>query len=88
MENQVAADYKGDVMFVLVTTDEAEHKRVIDFFGIKEEVTFPKMLLPVKVLEKNTDHRISLPLLTNTIIIIKKIRSFQQCGSQQARRTW
>merc|ERR1712107_881565 len=27
----------GDVMFVLVTTDEAEHKRVIDFFGIKEE---------------------------------------------------
>ena len=25
-------------MFVLVTTDEAEHKRVIDFFGIKEEV--------------------------------------------------
>merc|ERR1712223_1144456 len=30
-------DYKGDVMFVLVTTDEAEHKRVIDFFGIKEE---------------------------------------------------
>merc|ERR1711934_1211616 len=34
---KVAADYKGDVMFVLVTTDEAEHKRVIDFFGIKEE---------------------------------------------------
>ena len=34
----MAADYKGDVMFVLVTTDEAEHKRVIDFFGIKEEV--------------------------------------------------
>jgi len=34
---KVAADYKGDVMFVLVTTDETEHKRVIDFFGIKEE---------------------------------------------------
>merc|ERR1712181_60710 len=34
---KVAADYKGDVMFVLVTTDEPEHKRVIDFFGIKEE---------------------------------------------------
>ena len=36
----MAADFKGDVMFVLVTTDEAEHKRVIDFFGISEEVLF------------------------------------------------
>ena len=36
----MAADFKGDVMFVLVTTDEAEHKRVIDFFGINEEVLF------------------------------------------------
>jgi len=34
---KVAADYKGDIMFVSVTTDEAEHKRVIDFFGITEE---------------------------------------------------
>merc|ERR1712212_624848 len=35
---KVAADYKGDVMFVLVTTDEAEHKRVIDFFGSEEDM--------------------------------------------------
>jgi len=34
---KVAADYKGDVMFVTVTTDEAEHKRVVDFFGITDE---------------------------------------------------
>jgi len=39
---KVAADYKGDVMFVTVTTDEDEHKRVVDFFGItdKELPTF------------------------------------------------
>ena len=42
----MAADYKGDVMFVLVTTDEAEHKRVIDFFGIKEEVSMRKLFSP------------------------------------------
>ena len=41
----MAADYKGDVMFVLVTTDEAEHKRVIDFFGIKEEVMIIMMMI-------------------------------------------
>merc|ERR1712083_1039062 len=29
-------DFKGDIMFVSVTTDEAEHKRVIEFFGIAE----------------------------------------------------
>jgi len=34
---KIAADYKGDVMFVSVTTDEEEHKRVIDFFGIQQE---------------------------------------------------
>jgi len=33
---KVAKDYKGDIMFVSVTTDEAEHKRVIEFFGIAE----------------------------------------------------
>jgi len=34
---KVAGEYKGDVMFVSVTTDEEEHKRVIDFFGITQE---------------------------------------------------
>jgi len=33
---KVAADVKGEVMFVSVTTDEAEHKRVIEFFGIED----------------------------------------------------
>jgi len=33
---KVAKDFKGDIMFVSVTTDEAEHKRVIEFFGISE----------------------------------------------------
>jgi len=34
---KIAADYKGDVMFVSVTTDEDEHKKVVDFFGITAE---------------------------------------------------
>ena len=34
---KVAKDTKGEVMFVSVTTDEAEHKRVLEFFGISED---------------------------------------------------
>ena len=48
----MAADYKGDVMFVLVTTDEAEHKRVIDFFGIKEEVSMKKIILTSNIIDQ------------------------------------
>ena len=48
----MAADYKGDVMFVLVTTDEAEHKRVIDFFGIKEEVSIRKIILTSNIIDQ------------------------------------
>ena len=48
-------------MFVLVTTDEAEHKRVIDFFGIKEEV----LLVTVKVLDPH-HHPQELPTMRIT----------------------
>ena len=34
---KVAADMKGDIMFVTVTTDEPEHKRVLEFFGISDD---------------------------------------------------
>merc|ERR1712066_37484 len=34
---KVAKDTKGEVMFVTVTTDESEHKKVLEFFGITEE---------------------------------------------------
>jgi len=37
---KVAKDYRGKVMFVSVTTDEEEHKRVLDFFGIWDTPTF------------------------------------------------
>ena len=33
-------DLKGEIMFVSVTTDEEEHKRVLDFFGIWETPTY------------------------------------------------
>ena len=34
---KVAKEMKGEMMFVTITTDEEEHKRVLDFFGITEE---------------------------------------------------
>jgi len=34
---KVAKDHKGQIMFVCVTTDDVDHKRVVDFFGIKDE---------------------------------------------------
>ena len=34
---KVAKEFKGDIMFVSVTTDEEEHKRVVEFFGIAED---------------------------------------------------
>jgi len=37
---KIAKDYKGELMFVSVTTDEEEHKRVLDFFGIVDTPTF------------------------------------------------
>jgi len=37
---KVAKDYRGKLMFVSVTTDEEEHKRVLDFFGIWDTPTF------------------------------------------------
>jgi len=36
----LAKDLKGEIMFVSVTTDEEEHKRVLDFFGIWETPTY------------------------------------------------
>jgi len=37
---KVAKDYKGKMMFVVVTTDEKEHQRVLDFFNIFETPTY------------------------------------------------
>jgi protein disulfide-isomerase A1 len=34
---KVAKDFRGDIMFVSVTTDEAEHKKVVEFFGITDD---------------------------------------------------
>ena len=34
---KVAKELKGEMMFVTITTDEEEHKRVLEFFGITEE---------------------------------------------------
>lgn len=40
----IAKDYKGQILFVNVNTDEDDHKRVLEFFGIKED-ELPSMRL-------------------------------------------
>lgn len=37
MAGKIAADYKGQVLFVTVDADEEDHKRILEFFGMKED---------------------------------------------------
>jgi protein disulfide-isomerase A1 len=37
MAGKIATDYKGQVLFVTVDADEEDHKRILEFFGMKED---------------------------------------------------
>ena len=51
----IAKDYKGEMLFVTINTDEEEHKRIMEFFGM-EESELPSMRI-IKLEEDMSKYR-------------------------------
>jgi len=67
----IAKDYKGQLLFVTVDTDEEDHKRILEFFGMKED-ELPGMRL-IKLEEDMAKYKPEVGTLDET-----NIRSFVQ----------
>jgi len=67
----IAKDYKGQILFVSIDTDEEDHKRILEFFGMKEE-ELPGMRI-IKLAEDMAKYKPEDGSLTES-----NIRSFVQ----------
>merc|ERR1719351_460576 len=52
---EIAKDHKGEMLFVTINTDEEDHKRIMEFFGM-EESELPSMRI-IKLEEDMSKYR-------------------------------
>merc|ERR1711962_1626703 len=52
---KIAKDYKGQLLFVSIDTDEEDHKRILEFFGMKEDELPGMRIIKLAELEDGSD---------------------------------
>jgi protein disulfide-isomerase A1 len=63
---EIAKEYKGQMLFVSINTDEEDHKRILEFFGMKED-EIPGMRL-IKLAEDMAKYKPEDPTISDANI--------------------